>query len=104
MEECRPMNVREKDKMFLGRDSLPMDLEVAGAEGSVVFDRQGRRYVDFVMGWCVGNLGWSHPDIQAAIKQSHSPAYVHPSCFYEPWAELAELLATIAPGKLKKSF
>jgi 4-aminobutyrate aminotransferase-like enzyme len=77
---------------------------VAGAEGSVVFDAQGRRYVDFVMGWCVGNLGWNQRDLQAAIKQSRSPAYVHPSYFYEPWVDLAELLASIAPGKLKKSF
>ena len=98
------MNLRERDNMFLGRESLPIDLEMGGAEDSVVFDRKGRRYVDFVMGWCVGNLGWSQPDIQAAIKQSRSPAYVHPSYLYEPWAELAELLVTIAPGKLKKSF
>jgi adenosylmethionine-8-amino-7-oxononanoate aminotransferase len=98
------MSGREKDTMYLGRDPLSLNLQMAGAEDSVVFDREGRRYVDFVMGWCVGNLGWRQSDIQAAIKQSRSPAYVHPSYFYEPWGELGESLAVIAPGKLKKSY
>ncbi|HEU4683320.1 MAG TPA: aspartate aminotransferase family protein [Nitrospira sp.] len=98
------MSGREKETMYLGRDPIPLNLDMVGAEDSVVFDREGRRYVDFVMGWCVGNLGWSQPDIQAAIKQSRSPAYVHPSYLYEPWVELAESLAVIAPGKLKKSY
>jgi adenosylmethionine-8-amino-7-oxononanoate aminotransferase len=98
------MPVREKDKIFLGRGSPAEDLHLVSAEGSVLFDAQGRRYVDFVMGWCVGNLGWGHQDIREAIRRSKSPAYVHPSLFYEPWVELAELLATITPGELKKSF
>jgi len=72
------MPVREKDKIFLGRGSPAEDLHLVSAEGSVLFDAQGRRYVDFVMGWCVGNLGWGNQDIREAIRRSKSPAYVHP--------------------------
>ena len=42
---------------FLARDE-PGELEVARTEDSFVFDTKGRRYIDFMMGWCVGNLGW----------------------------------------------
>ena len=47
----------------LARD-LPAELQVAATNGSVVTDSCGRKYIDFVMGWCVGNFGWR----PAAIK------------------------------------
>jgi len=38
MENLSSMNGREKDAMYLGRDSLSLNLHMAGAEDSVVFD------------------------------------------------------------------
>src|SRR5258706_13775072 len=56
----RLMNVRQTDSRFLVRDSPAEDLQIARSSGSFLFDARGRRYIDFVMGWCVGNFGWDN--------------------------------------------
>ncbi len=98
------MNTQDKDKKYLGRDNPPRHLEVARAQGNYVYDNKGRKYVDFFMGWCVGNVGWGVREIVNEIKKFNGPNYVSPGYLYKPWAELAELLASIAPGNLTKSF
>ena len=77
---------------------------VTRAEGPYVFDRNGKRYLDFVMGWCVGHLGWGGREIRAAMRKFSGPAYVKPYYQYEAWGALAQLLAEITPGKLRRSF
>ncbi|MDB4971282.1 MAG: argD [Myxococcales bacterium] len=96
--------LRHSDRAFLGRSSDPDDLEIVRSEGSFVFDAHGERYIDFVMGWCVGNLGWAPAEVHAAVERFRGPDYVEPSALYKPWVELASLLAAIAPGRLRKSF
>lgn len=98
------MNTRQKDKKYLGRDAAPRDLEVANSQGNYVFDTKRRKYIDFYMGWSVGNVGWGIKEIRQEIKNFNGPDYVSPAYIYKPWAELAELLAKITPGKLTKSF
>ena len=94
--------VRRRDRRFLARGSDPEDLEVVKAKGTFVLDARGRRSIDFITGWCVGNLGWANAEIEDAIRDFRGPNYVAPWHLYAPWAELAELLVSIAPGKLKK--
>jgi len=48
------MRTRRRDP--LARD-LPAELQVAATNGSTLIDSRGRKYIDFVMGWCVGNFG-----------------------------------------------
>jgi 4-aminobutyrate aminotransferase-like enzyme len=60
--------------------------------------------VDLAMGWCVGNLGWKHPDIEAAMRAFDGPTYVHPEHHHRPAQQLAERLLSVAPGKLRKVF
>ncbi|HEY3198706.1 MAG TPA: aspartate aminotransferase family protein [Nitrospirales bacterium] len=98
------MNVKEMDSTFLARDSPAEDVQVVKSSGSVLISARDRRYIDFLMGWCVGNLGWDHIEIRSQVRRSRSPAYVNPAYLYKPWAELARLLADITPGRLKKSF
>jgi acetylornithine/succinyldiaminopimelate/putrescine aminotransferase len=80
------------------------DLYVARAAGSHLFDTRGKRYVDFVMGWCVGNFGWGDRELERRIERFRGPDYVYPDYRYRPWEELATLLARIAPGHLTKCF
>ena len=91
------------EKRYLGQSETP-EIQVARAEGSYIFDANGKKYIDFVMGWCVGNFGWANPDIVRAAKRYRGPDYVYPEYSYKPWGELARLLASIAPGKLTKCF
>jgi len=79
-------------------------IEVADAAGDYVTDVDGKRYLDFAMGWCVGNLGWKHPGIEAAMQAFDGPTYVHPEWHYRPAEQLAERLLSFAPGKLRKVF
>ena len=98
------MKVKEKDKKFLARDLPAEDLEIVKSDGNFLFDSKGNKYIDFLMGWCVGNIGWGNKEIKKRISQYKGPDYVNPAYLYKPWAELAELLAEITPGKLQKSF
>ena len=88
---------------FLARDE-PGELQVARTEGSFVFDEKGRRYIDFMMGWCVGNFGWGNAVLVKEPKTFRGPDYVYPGYSYAPWAELAKLLVSIAPPGLTKAF
>jgi 4-aminobutyrate aminotransferase-like enzyme len=56
------------------------------------------------MGWCVGNLGWNNRVLSRQIGRFTGPDYVYPGYTYRPWAELAELLVGVAPGRTNKSF
>jgi acetylornithine/succinyldiaminopimelate/putrescine aminotransferase len=51
--------VKKSREHFLGRDERA-ELEVSRTESSFVFDAKGKRYIDFMMGWCVGNFGWGN--------------------------------------------
>jgi acetylornithine/succinyldiaminopimelate/putrescine aminotransferase len=104
IERRRRMDLRRKDHRFVARDGEPDEVEVVRSQGSFLVGPRGRRYIDFTAGWCVGNLGWGNDAIRAAVDAFDGPEYVAPSYLYRPWAELAELLATITPGKLTKSF
>src|SRR3954453_14757249 len=86
----------------LARD-LPAELQVATTNGSILTDSRGRKYIDFVMGWCVGNFGW-RPAATKAIEHFKGPDYVYPGYSYAAWTELARLLASLAPRPLTTCF
>lgn len=97
-------DVARKDRKYLGRGSPPHDIEIVAATGSRLRDAQGRTFVDFQMGWGVGNLGWNPPEILARVRDFEGPTYVPPGLLYEPWSELAELLVERSPGKLARAY
>lgn len=97
------MQRKSTDKKFLAED-FEDKLEITRAYNSLLFDADGKRYIDFTSGWCVGNLGWSQHEIRAAVRGFDGPTYVFPHFYYQPWGDLATLLADITPGKLKKTF
>lgn len=98
------MNLEKKDKKYLGRDVPPLPIEVVKSEGSFLYGKDRKKYIDFLMGWNVGNIGWSLEEIIGKVKQFKGPTYVNPYYLYKPWVKLAEILAKITPGKLTKSF
>lgn len=74
-------------------------LVVDRAEGSEVWDVDGRRYVDFMAGIAVLNVGHRHPKVVAAVhEQVDKFWHICLSDFFYPQAvELAEKMRTIAP-------
>ncbi|MGQ0792832.1 MAG: acetylornithine transaminase [Deltaproteobacteria bacterium] len=68
-------------------------LAIARGEGSWVWDVEGKRYLDFICGIAVNNLGHRHPAVARAIEEQLG-RLVHVSNLFhiEPQANLAELL------------
>ncbi len=81
-------------------------VQVDKASGCVVTGHDGKEFIDLFSGIAVCNAGHGHPDVVQAAKEQmdkliHCCTYV----YYNPRAgELAQKLAEITPGKLKKSF
>lgn len=98
------MNLINQDKKYLARDSAVDAIEVVKTEGPFIFDKSGKKYIDFITGWCVGNVGWGNSAIRQRIKNFTGPEYVNPGFLYQPWVELAELLSDITPTKLQVCF
>jgi len=69
------------------------------AEGSELWDEDGKRYIDFAGGIAVLNTGHRHPKVIAAVKQqldafTHTAFQIVP---YEPYIEVCERLNEMAP-------
>ncbi|MBX3295511.1 MAG: aspartate aminotransferase family protein [Acidobacteria bacterium] len=74
-------------------------------EGEKVWDDQGNEYLDCFGGVLTVSLGHANPRVNAAWKEQVDKI-AHTSTLYanQPQSDLAEKLAEISPGKLKKSF
>jgi 4-aminobutyrate aminotransferase len=86
--------------------SLPhiYPLVVEKAQGCIVEDVDGNRYLDFAAGIAVCSTGHCHPEVVNAIKrQSEKLIHICGADFYDPqYISLAERLAKIAPGDSPK--
>jgi 4-aminobutyrate aminotransferase / (S)-3-amino-2-methylpropionate transaminase / 5-aminovalerate transaminase len=74
------------------------------ALGSELWDTSGRRYIDFVGGIGVMNVGHNHPRVMAAVRAqldraTHTAFQV---VMYESYLRLAERLCAVAPGDGEK--
>ena len=74
-------------------------------KGKHVYDAGGREYLDFFGGILTISLGHCHPEVNAEVKEQLDTLQ-HVSTLYptEPMVAVAEKLARITPGNLKKSF
>jgi 4-aminobutyrate aminotransferase/(S)-3-amino-2-methylpropionate transaminase len=79
-------------------------IAVAHAEGAVITDIDGNRFIDFAGGIGVVNTGHRHPGVVRAV-QEQLDRFTH-VCFpvsgYEPYVALAERLNRITPGDHEK--
>jgi adenosylmethionine-8-amino-7-oxononanoate aminotransferase len=82
-------------------------LVIAESDGAYIFDSDGRRYLDGIAGmWCV-NVGYANEEIvRAMADQARRLAYFSPftDTTTAPAAELASVLADLAPGSLNRAF
>jgi adenosylmethionine-8-amino-7-oxononanoate aminotransferase len=98
------VSIKKASRIHLADPENPLGLEIKGTEGFYIKTTDGKKFLDFTSGWCVGNLAWGNKEIRKAIHQYRGPDYVYPGFFYEPWSDLAELLCDMVPGKLKKVY
>ena len=85
---------------------LQMNVQYEHCSGVELHAAHGRRFLDFLSGYCVHNTGHNHPRIVEAIKDEldrSGPAMLQ-SHVSELAGELAERLCHRAGGRLKKAF
>ncbi|MDG4716339.1 aspartate aminotransferase family protein [Winogradskyella marincola] len=85
----------------------PLAMEISHAEGSYIFDKNKKAYLDFVAGVSACSLGHSHPKIVNAIK-AQADQYLHVMVYgeyiQEPAIELAKLIANNLPKPLESTY
>lgn len=81
--------------------------EVEKAEGSYIYGKDGRKYLDFVAGVSANTLGHSHPKIISALKEQ-TDKYLHVMVYGEYAQEmpvkLCRLLAESTPEPLEVTY
>ena len=78
---------------------------VTRAEGSVIWDGQGNRLLDFTSQLVFTNLGHQHPRVVAAIQQQAATlCTVAPAYANAARSEAARLIASHTPGDLDRIF
>ncbi|MBN08973.1 MAG: aspartate aminotransferase family protein [Flavobacteriaceae bacterium] len=82
----------------------PIGLEIEKAKGSFIWDKHGKKYLDFVSGVSACNIGHLHPDVIKSIK-SQLNKYMHVMVYgefaQEPAVELCKNIIKYLPENLE---
>lgn len=85
----------------------PFSLDIEKGEGIYLWDRAGKKYIDFISGICVNNVGHRNPAVIEAI-QTQMQKYLHVMVYGEfiqqPQIDLAQTLCENLPPQLQKVF
>jgi taurine--2-oxoglutarate transaminase len=80
-------------------------IDAQRADGVYLYDRDGKRYIDFSSQLMNVNIGHGHAKVKAAVlKQMDELSYVYPGMATEARGKLGKKLAEITPGNLCKTF
>jgi 4-aminobutyrate aminotransferase/(S)-3-amino-2-methylpropionate transaminase len=102
-EKSQALMARRQE--FVARGvSATMSVFAAKADGAIIEDVDGNRFIDFAGGIATMNIGHARPEVTRAIAEQ-AEKFTH-TCFsvmmYEPYVELAERICKIAPGSSPK--
>ena len=102
------MNQRELFLKHVAQTSpSPIAFEIAKAEGCLLYDVNGKEYIDLIGGISVANVGHRHPKVVEAIKKQLD-AYIHVMVYGEfvesPQVQYAKLLADHLPSSLNSVY
>ena len=78
----------------------PLSIEVKKAKGSYIYDRNGKKYLDFVAGVSANSLGHQHPKVTRAIKKQlnkYTHVMVYGEFIQEQPLQLSKLLVSTLP-------
>ena len=92
-------------QQFVARGvSSTMNVFAAKADGAIIEDVDGNRFIDFAGGIGAMNVGHARPEVTRAIAEQ-AAKFTH-TCFsvmmYEPYIALAERLVKLTPGDFPK--
>lgn len=102
------MNTIDKYKEYVNTSMVKAiePVVIERAKGARIYAEDGKEYIDCFAGIAVVNAGHCNDEVIKAAKDQmekliHACTYVY---YIKPVADLAEKLAQITPGKLKKTF
>src|SRR5919108_1477598 len=70
---------------------------IVRGEGALVYDADGKEYVDMLAGFSVANLGHGRPEVLAAIREQSESLVHYFDLVNDPREQLAERLAAPPP-------
>lgn len=85
----------------------PLLLEIDRAEGSYIYDKKGKRYLDMISGIGVSNLGHGHPHVIEAIKKQadkHLHVMVYGEFVQDEPLKMAQELTKHLPKNLNQVY
>lgn len=87
------MSIKEIDKQFVANTYARFDLEITHGKGALVYDAQGKEYIDLSSGIAVNTFGMCDPVfINAVNDQLHKCQHTSNLYYSEPCARLAQML------------
>ena len=91
---------------FTQMQTAPLPIPIVRGEGSVLYDADGREYLDMISSWWVNLHGHAHPHIARRVsEQLNTLEHVIFAGFtHQPAVELAERLLSILPQNQAKVF
>lgn len=86
--------------------SRTFDITVERGEGSLVWDADGKKWLDFTSGIAVTSVGHSHSEVVAAVcLQASKMMHTQPNCYVNPVLErLCERLYEVTPDNIESFF
>ena len=94
-----------EDQRFLETDAVAyarhFPIAIREARGATIEDVDGNRFIDWVAGICVLNLGHRHPRIQAAIERQLAQVWHTLELPTEARIEFLRRLVAVLPGDLR---
>lgn len=91
--------VRADEARYVMQTYKRAPVEFVRGEGALLFDDQGREYIDFLAGISVASVGHCHPDVVEAIRSQAGELLHVSNLFYTaPMVELARRLSESSLG------
>jgi len=80
-------------------------LNIERAKGVYIYERGGKKILDFSSQLMNVNIGHGHPKVtEAVMRQMNEVSYVHPGMITEARGLLGKKLSEISPGSLNRAF
>lgn len=85
----------------------PLAIEISHANGSYIYDSNGKKMLDFVAGVSANSLGHNHPKVTKAIQEQvtqYTHVMVYGEFIQKPQLELCKALAKTLPNHLSSVY
>ncbi len=81
------------------------DLVAVRGKGALLYDEEGREYIDFAAGIAVASLGHCHPKLVEAIRQQAETLITCPNIMYnDTRSRLLKKLVEVSPSSLTRAY